>query len=79
MSASHGRHIEWLLGGFYTQEHVTDQSGDYAFDTSYQPIAFFAPAIWYQVVPSTFSQRSVFADLTWHVTDQTELIGWDSL
>jgi iron complex outermembrane recepter protein len=75
VSSSHGTRIDWLLGGFYSEEHVRDQSGDYAFDTSYQPIAYFAPAIWYQVVPSTFNQRSAFADLTWHLTDQTELIG----
>ena len=75
ISSPQGRRIEWLLGGFYTQERVTDHFAEYAFDTSYQPLAFFAPALFFQVVPSTFSQRAVFGDLTWRVTDHIDVTG----
>jgi iron complex outermembrane recepter protein len=75
LSSPQGVRIEWLLGGYYTHENVTDREGEYAFDTSYQPIAFFAPSIWNQVVPSTFSQRSVFGDLTWRLTDHIDVTG----
>ncbi len=64
-----------MLGGFYTHERVTDEFAEYAFDTSYQPLAFFAPAIFFQEVPSTFSQLAVFGDLTWRVTDHIDVTG----
>ncbi len=75
ISSPQGRRIQWLLGGFYTDEHVTDHYAEYAFDTSYQPLAFFAPAIFFQVVPSIFSQLAVFGDLTWRVTDHIDVTG----
>src|SRR5262249_49382858 len=71
----HGHRIEWLLGGFYLRDSLTDQAGSFAFHSSYQPIAYFAPAISYQVVPTTYTQKSIFGDLTWHVTERTDLIG----
>ena len=75
ISSPQGGRIEWLLGGFYTYEGVTDRLGEYAFDNGYQPIAFFAPAIWFQVVPSTFRKLALFGDLTWRASDRFDLTG----
>ena len=36
---------EWMLGGFYTREGVTDRQSTNAFDNGYHPIAAFAPSI----------------------------------
>jgi iron complex outermembrane recepter protein len=70
-----GRRIEWLLGGFFTHERVTDRIAQYAFDTSYQPISQWTPALWFQVVPSTFEKWALFGDLTWRVTDHLDVTG----
>jgi hypothetical protein len=39
------KRIDWVLGGFYTDERVGNQWALYAFDKDYQPIAAFAPSI----------------------------------
>jgi len=69
------RHVEWMLGGFYTRESSTDQQYSYAFDKAYHPIAFFAPSLSFSTLPSTFKERAVFGDLTWRVTDYVDLAG----
>src|SRR3984893_16655977 len=70
-----GKQIEWMLGGFYTREGVTDRQYPYAFDKGYHPIAAFAPSLSFSTRPSTFKERAVFGDLTWRVTDHMELAG----
>ena len=70
-----GRHIAWLLGGFYTHENATDEATEHAFDNSYQPIAAFAPAISISTRRSTYNEWAAFGELTWHFTDQIDLTG----
>ena len=70
-----GKRIEWMLGGFYTREGVTDRQYTHAFDKGYHPIAAFAPSLSFSTLPSTFKERAVFGDLTWRVTDHIELAG----
>ena len=75
MMSATGRRVEWMLGGFYTHEVATDQQVDYAYDTAYQPIAAFAPAVAYTSLPSTFTEWALFGDLTWQITARIALIG----
>lgn len=70
-----GKRIDWLLGGFYTRESVTDEMALYAFDNSYQPIAAFAPAASATSVQNTFNELAAFGELTWHVTERFDLTG----
>ena len=75
ISSPQGQRFEWLLGGFYTYERVTDRHGEYAFDSNYQPISFFAPALFFQAVPTSFRKEAVFGDLTWRPTNQIDVTG----
>jgi outer membrane receptor protein involved in Fe transport len=75
VASPRGRRVEWLLGGFYTHESVSDLRALYAFDTSYQPIAAFAPVASATAVLNTFSESAAFGELTWHVTGQIDLTG----
>jgi outer membrane receptor protein involved in Fe transport len=70
-----GKRIDWLLGGFYTRENVSDLMALYAFDTSYQPIATFAPAASATSVQNTFDELAAFGELNWHVTERFDLTG----
>jgi len=75
ITSPQGQRIDWLVGGFYTYERVTDRLGEYAFDDNYHPIGFFGPAIWFQVVPTTFRKAALFGDLTWRFTDRFDVTG----
>jgi iron complex outermembrane recepter protein len=75
IASPQGKRMQWLLGGFLTYERVADRLGQYAFDSNYQPIAQLAPALWFQVVPSTFEKWALFGDLTWQVADHVDLTG----
>ena len=70
-----GRPFEWMLGGFYTREDVTDRQYTYAFDKSYHPIAFFAPSLNFSTLPSTYKELAIFGDLTWRFTQHVDLAG----
>jgi iron complex outermembrane recepter protein len=70
-----GKRIDWVLGGFYTDERVANQWALYAFDKNYQPIAVFAPSLDFWSIPSTFSELAAFGDATFTVTDYFELSG----
>ncbi len=70
-----GKRIEWMLGGFYTRQGVTDRQYTYAFDKAYHPIALFAPSLSFSTLPSTFKELAIFGDLTWRVTDHIDLAG----
>jgi iron complex outermembrane recepter protein len=70
-----GRPFEWMLGGFYTREDVTDRQYTYAFDNSYHPIAFFAPSLGFSTLPSTYKELAIFGDLTWRVSQHVDLVG----
>jgi len=70
-----GTRIGWLLGAFYNHERATDESAVYAYDKSYQPIEYFAPALAMTTVRDTFSELAAFGELTWHATDAIDLTG----
>jgi iron complex outermembrane recepter protein len=70
-----GKRIDWVVGGFYTNERVANQWALYAFDKDYQPIAAFAPSVDFWSIPSTFSELAAFGDATWNLTEYLELSG----
>ena len=74
VSPSGGR-FEWRLGGFYTDENTTEVRYDAAFDNHYHPIAAFSPYLDYSSLNATYSNRAIFADLTWRVTGRLDLTG----
>ena len=65
--------IDWTVGAFYTRERLSNQSVEYAFDDSYQPIAAFAPYLSLVNRPSAFNEVAVFADLTWQLSQQFDV------
>ena len=75
ITSPQGQSVEWLLGGFYTYERTTEGVGEYAFDNNYQPIAFFAPAIWAQVQHTPFRKAALFGDLTWRFSNHFDMSG----
>jgi outer membrane receptor protein involved in Fe transport len=70
-----GKRIDWVAGGFYTNERVSNQWALYGFDKAYQPIAAFAPSINFWSIPSTFKERAAFGDVTWKLTEYFDLAG----
>lgn len=70
-----GKRIDWIVGGFYTNERVTNQWALYGFARDYQPIQAFAPSIDFWSIPSTFSELAGFGDAAWNLTDYFELSG----
>jgi iron complex outermembrane recepter protein len=68
-----GQQIDWVAGGFYTNERVTNQWSLYAFDKAYQPIAVLAPSVNFWSIPSTFSELAGFAEATWRTANHWEL------
>ncbi len=72
ISSPRGRRIQWLLGSFYTHQRFTDQFAEYGFDTSYRPMAYFAPAYCSRGAKHV-QQRAVFGDLTWRVTEHIDV------
>src|SRR5262245_2234987 len=70
-----GRRLEWSLGAFYNHESMTDLQIQKAFDTSYHPIAPFAPDLEPITVPSTFETIAFYGEVTWRITDHLDLTG----
>jgi iron complex outermembrane receptor protein len=68
-----GKQIDWVAGGFYTNERVTNQWSLYAFDKAYQPILLLAPSASFWSIPSTFTELAGFAQATWRPADRWEL------
>jgi len=75
ISSPRGRRVEWTLGGFYDHESVTDRGIQKAFDTSYQPIAPFAPQLDPESLLSTFEARALYGEMTWRISDHLDLTG----
>jgi len=67
--------ISWQVGAFYTDEHQGNEQKVFGFDTSYQPIAEFAPYLAYANVPTTYQEYAGFADLTWTITSALDVTG----
>lgn len=65
--AATGPVVDWLVGGFYTKEHSDTPQSLVAVDGSNSVVAYEA------LNPSSYRDRAVFADLTYHVTPQFDL------
>jgi outer membrane receptor protein involved in Fe transport len=75
LASSQERRVKWALGAFYNHESATDQQIQKAFDTSYRPIAAFAPELDPVVVLSTFEARALYGEMTWRITEHLDLTG----
>jgi iron complex outermembrane recepter protein len=74
VSSSAGRHIEWMLGGFYTSENAgTNYFSIQALDNAYQPIELFSPSLSFTNEPSKFTEQVLLGNVTWHLTGQLDL------
>lgn len=60
--------IDWLVGGFYTKEHSDTQQAFLARGGSGGDITAYAG-----LNPSTYRDRAVFADVTYHVTPRFDV------
>lgn len=67
------RRIEWMLGAFYTHERTSDLQYTYALDKAQQPIAFFAPSLGATTILPIYKERTLFGDLTWHISARFDL------
>jgi outer membrane receptor protein involved in Fe transport len=75
IASPQGRRMEWSLGAFYNHESTTDRQVQKAFDTSYYPIAPFAPDLYPVAILSTFEASALFGETTWRITDRLDLTG----
>jgi len=73
VASGSGHRIEWTVGAFYTRESGLDNQTTQAFDTAYQPIAYFAPALSYSTEPSKFTEEVLLGNLTWHLRPRLDL------
>jgi iron complex outermembrane recepter protein len=65
--------LDWVLGAFYTRERLRNQTVEYAFDDSYQPIAAFAPYLSLVNRPSSFREIAAFGDVTWKFSNEVDV------
>ena len=75
IASPQGRRVEWTLGAFYNHESTTDRQVQKAFDTSYHPIAAFAPELDSVAVLSTFEAGALYGEMTWRIADHLDLTG----
>jgi outer membrane receptor protein involved in Fe transport len=75
-SATGGR-LEWLIGGFYTDENNSNYQVANVYDSHYQPLnnPVFTPFFFYGKLPSTYEEYAAFGDLTLNVTSAFDLTG----
>jgi iron complex outermembrane recepter protein len=73
VSSSSGRHVEWMLGGFYNRESANNYQYTQALDSTYQPIEFFSPSIFFLSQSSKLTEQVGFGNATWHVTQRLDL------
>jgi outer membrane receptor protein involved in Fe transport len=66
--------VEWMLGGFYTLERVTNDQYVGALDFDLQPIDGFDPLL-AASIPSRYEEEAVFGNLTWRLTDRLSVNG----
>lgn len=70
--AASGRVFDWLIGGFYTDEH----SKQFQQLPAYDPSGALAPVNLLTVhIPSRYEEYAGFGNLTLHVTDKVDLTG----
>lgn len=71
--ASQGRQtIEWIVGGFYTDESSERESALTVLDQDGQPV----PNVFYTLsAPSNYEEYAAFGDVTWRLSDQLDVTG----
>lgn len=74
LASNSEQRVEWLLGGFYTLERVSNDQYVGALDFDSQPLAGLDPLL-VASIPSRYEEQAVFGNLTWHVTDRLSLNG----
>ena len=69
--------IEWLIGGFYTDEKNSNYQVANVYDTTYQqlPGPVFSPFFFYGKLPSTYKEYALFGDLTVNLTSKFDVTG----
>lgn len=74
LASPSGEHFEWLLGGFYTNEHVLNLQSIGAYDTQRVPVASITPfALVYW--PTTFKEYAAFGNLTYKFSHRFDITG----
>ena len=64
--------LEWLIGGFYTEETSEDNQEVVARDSAGQPLPTRLIALF---IPSRYEELAAFSDLTWHLTEKFDVTG----
>lgn len=80
LASPSGGRVEWLLGGFYTKEDVTNDQRVYVTDENNRTITgplspIFNPLFAYAAVPSVYKEYAVFGDATLNVTSKFDVTG----
>lgn len=73
-SRDDGSRFKWIVGGFYADERTHGYIPAYGVTTAAEPIASVNPAIFFDL-PSTLTEYSGFANLTYNITPSVELTG----
>lgn len=74
LSSDSEQAVEWMLGGFYTLERVTNDQYVGALDFDRQPIAGLDPLL-IASIPSRYEERAVFGNLTWRLAERWSVNG----
>lgn len=64
--------IDWLVGGFYTNETANQRQDSLLTGMNGQPAA---GNLFTFDIPSKYEEYAVFANATWHITDRFEIAG----
>jgi|TARA_Y100001968_G_scaffold63629_1_gene54410 outer membrane receptor protein involved in Fe transport len=70
--------IDWLAGGYYADQDYDETADDYIYgvDIFYGMVNPAAPDLGYRNVQATeFTDRAVFGELTYHITDDWQVTG----
>ncbi len=68
-----GDRVEWLVGGFFTRERVSNVQAVEALDTSFNATAI--NPILTVSIPSTYKELAAFGNLTLHLTEKWSVAG----
>jgi len=66
--------LEWMIGGFYTDEDTRAAQSGGAFGATGTPLPGVNPLI-YAERPASYRDRSIFGNLTWHFTEAFDVTG----
>ena len=70
LSGSLWRNLEWLVGGFYTHENAP---GHEIFTAQVPATGEAIGIYWTLPAPTTFEEEAIFANVTYHFTDQFDV------